>query len=181
MSSLSTKAELADEETGGKDTDFEDDALLDDVDDDALPLAQLFNEARAIVQRLMEGEDEPKPKAVSSGKAAQDPVARALEVLEKCAVRLRQGAYFSANEELDDVKTEDLPYLLLEHFRAELLPKSTSTEAPVGAGASGGGRAPPFDPMVRLRLLRASSKAHGVFLAQCDALGVINGNSNAWF
>jgi len=176
MSSLTTKAELADEQTGGKDTDSEDEALLDDVDDDALPLAQLFNEARAIIERVIAGEDEPNSKANSSGRAPRDPVARALEVLEKCAVRLRQGGYFSANEELDDVKTEDLPYLLLEHFRAQLLPKSTSSEATAGAGASGGGRPPPFDPMARLRLLRASSKAHGVFLAQCDALGAINGN-----
>jgi hypothetical protein len=33
----------------------------------------------------------------------------------------------------------------------------------------------PFDPLARLRLLRASCKAHAAFLAQCDALGAIDG------
>ena len=167
MASLATKAELEDEQTGGNDTDSEDDALLNDVDDDDLPLAQLFNEARAIAQRLAAG-DEALP---------QDPIARALEVLDKCAVRLRLGGHFSANEELEDVKTADLPYLLLEHLRAQLLPKNASVAfgmaAPPAAGPGGGML--PFDPLARLRLLRASCKAHAAFLAQCDALGAIDG------
>lgn len=183
MASLTTKAELADEQTGGKDTDSEDDALLNDVNDDDLPLAQLFHEARAITQRLAAG-DELLPPPSSSGRAPrrplaarrQDPVARALEVLDKCALRLRRGGTFSANEELDDVKTADLPYLLLEHVRAQLLPQSAAAAA---AAAGPGGLVPPFDPRARLGLLRASCKAHAAFLAQCDALGAVDGTSTA--
>ena len=100
----------------------------DDVDDDDLPLSSLFREAEVLFQRLSSGDAPPAPTAGGSNAVPKDPpVVRCLKLLEKVALRLRVEGVFSSNEDIDDVKTSDLRYLFVDHWRAVLIPKLASS------------------------------------------------------
>ena len=96
-------------EIAGTAAEDDDDLLLDDDD---LPLPVLWAEAMSIYQTV-----------TSSGPADNEAaIRRCLVVLDKVASLLRLSGVFSSNEEADDVKTTDLPYLLVDHMVAKLLP-----------------------------------------------------------
>jgi len=137
----------------------------EDLDDDMLPLSVLFREAEGLFRGL-DGDDAPAPP-IAGKKGAASPLSRCLALLDKMSARLRTEGVFSSNEELDDVKTCDLRYLLVDHWRAVLVPKM----------APGGG----FDPRLRHALLKRASTFHSAFLATVDRIGALTGPDKEFF
>ena len=79
-------------------------AVGGDAGDVSLPA--LFTEATDLYDSIEESElNSGDPKL-------QADVAAAAALFARCDMMIRRAAVFSRNEELDDVKTADLPYLL---------------------------------------------------------------------
>lgn len=95
----------------------------------------------------------------------------ALALLLQAEAAVGAAAIFSANEDADDLATADLKYLLLPHYRAQLL-----AGAPPGAvGGSGGG-----GTQGRLEAVRAAQRASEAFLARyASVCGKAGGGEHA--
>ena len=85
--------------------------MAEAVEDEAIPLSLLFRRAQAayteVDESTLSGSDPKLQRRVAEGLAASE---RALKQLVALSV-------FSPNEELDDVNTGDLKYLLLPFYR----------------------------------------------------------------
>ena len=85
-------------------------------------LRRLFDDGEGKFRRLNgESLGDGAGSVEPSEEAGQDLILQALQSLQTCSWMTRELMTFSSNECLDDVKTVDLPYLLVEHFIGELL------------------------------------------------------------
>ena len=80
----------------------------------------------------------------------------ALALFQLAEAAVDRAGLFSANEDVDDLSTADMKYLLLPYYRARLL---LSLPATVGVGGTSG-------PQGRLDVVYAAQRAFGAFLVR---------------
>ena len=139
------------------------DGLMSSVDDeslDALPLSALFRRLQAVHREVDE-----------SALAGSDPklqrlVAEGLALAQRCALLVRQLAVFSPNEELQDINTGDLKYLLVPFFEGELLLRVQDPEE------SG-------EHELRLKQLKQASRILTLFLEDINARKALRDEAKA--
>lgn len=116
-------------------------ANLDEEDDDEfLPLSVIFSDAETLFKRI---------EANDHGPSGSEHVLKCLELLQKVSQRIRAEGIFSPNEELDDVETRSLRFLLVDYFRGKILARSIAMDG--------------FDPIARLAGLRYLLLTRNVF------------------
>lgn len=89
----------------------------------------------------------------SRSQESADQIARALEMLKQCRSRVDSLGLFSANDEVEDVATADLKYLLVDYYCGDLAGRTTARE-----------------PRERLASLAQSAGFLKAFLAKCDRM-----------
>lgn len=111
------------------------------------PLALLYRYGYDFFQRVERGElPRTEPEATDSMREGCD-------WLNRCLDRIDQLGIFSANEELEDVATADLKYLLVPWMLAELLQRQMTGS--------------------RLQALRAARLHLSAFIGRCEQLGLL--------
>jgi immunoglobulin-binding protein 1 len=115
------------------------------ADADEFRLAHSFYDAYKESRKLLKSEDAPPPE-----QAQLDELASKLKVI---AVRVGQLRLFSPNEELDDISTADLKFLLTPYLLAEVLGVTR-------------------DMSERVQALRQALIFWRAFAADCQRLGV---------
>ena len=125
--------------------------MAEAVEDEAIPLSLLFRRAQAayteVDESTLSGSDPKLQRRVAEGLAASE---RALKQLVALSV-------FSPNEELDDVNTGDLKYLLLPFYRGGVPCSRPSPSLP-----------PSLPPPISLCLLSTAAAAAAAAAAATD-------------
>ncbi|CAG9460285.1 unnamed protein product [Pedinophyceae sp. YPF-701] len=112
------------------------------------PLSLVFDKCRSLVR---EADDWP----------ASDPDTRsklddAVALVKRCSELVRKADLFSSNEDVDDVATAHLKYLLLSFFLGQLLAKTTER-----------------DPAARSGALKQAGAILGLFLSQLQRMRLL--------
>lgn len=83
------------------------------------PLCTLFQEGQALVERLTHegGPSNPSPSPLdASARAGNDDIRQGLTLFNEISRRVHSLGLLSSNEELDDVATADLKYVLVDFY-----------------------------------------------------------------
>ncbi|KAI8464901.1 MAG: TAP42-like protein [Monoraphidium minutum] len=123
-------------------------AALQHAGEQQLPLAELYGEAQGLAAAARAARTAPSTAA-------------ALAALGRCEAAVERAALFSDNEDLDDLATSSLKYLLLPWARAELLS---------GAPCAGG-------PEARARAVGGALAALREFLTRAAQYGALKGTA----
>ncbi|KAI1458032.1 TAP42-like family protein [Annulohypoxylon moriforme] len=100
----------------------------------------------------------------ASSPTYQEDLAEALKLYHECIQIINKISLFSSNEELEDIATSDLPYLLVNYRIAELLQKA-STPTPLG----------------RKTALKTTREAYERFLHLLDNYSILSSSDSKLF
>ncbi|KAJ3330297.1 hypothetical protein HDU76_006014 [Blyttiomyces sp. JEL0837] len=107
--------------------------MMSDADNNNKSLREEFQDAQKLFLNLENSElssTDPKYQASSANFhfISRTDVAKAMELFERCARLVQSLSMFSSNEEVEDINTSDLRFLLVEFYLGELELKRTSRE-----------------------------------------------------
>ncbi|KAL4859751.1 PP2A regulatory subunit TAP46 [Chlorella vulgaris] len=125
-----------------------DSATSDDRSLQDLPLPALFQRGRTLLKQLQD---------LPAGPGTQQLVQQAAACWTAAATAADALALFSANEDLEDLATADIKYLLIPFYRAEVLSHTHGD-----------------DPSVRLAALSSASQHYRTFLHHCRQYGLLS-------
>lgn len=135
------------------------------------PLWTLFQEGQALVERLTRegGPSNPSPSPLEASARAGNDVRQGLTLFNDISRRVHSLGLLSSNEELDDVATADLKYVLVDFYFGIL-----HSQVPLDGGEKG-------DMGKRQIGIGKALTFFETYMQRCEQLGLLKGeDQQAW-